>query len=54
MPNRQGSGGKAASVAQQQGEKVSMQKNETRRNDQNQSDKDKRALTGAPRGRKKH
>jgi hypothetical protein len=53
-PSRQGSGGKAASEALQKDVQVSMQKNETRRKDQNQSDKDKQAHIGAPRGRKKH
>ena len=53
-PNRQGSGGKAASEAQQKGEQVSIQRNETGRHVQNQGDKDKQAHTGAPTGSKKH
>jgi len=53
-PNRQGSGGKEASEPQQKGEQVSIQKNETSRHVQNQSDKDKQAHTGAPTGNKKH
>jgi hypothetical protein len=40
-PKKQGSAGKAASEAQQKGDQVSIQKNETSRKDQNQSDKDK-------------
>ena len=53
-PNRQGSGGKAASEVQEKGEQVSIQKNETSRHGQHQGDKDKQAHTGAASGRKKH
>jgi hypothetical protein len=53
-PNRQGSGGKAASEAQQKGEQVSIQKNETSRHVRHQGDKDKQVHTGAPTGSKKH